>query len=209
MEQKNGVIVVDIQGDFTEWKHGSLAVPDTGERYVRQAERETIRLKDMGFLVFGSQDWHPPEHMSFAGNHAGKKPMDVITVDGRTQTLWPEHCVQGTENARVLIENNLFLAIVRKGQDPLFDSYSAFRDDGGRETEMENALIAHNVGPLVVFGLATDYCVKATALDALLRGHQVIIVETLCRGIGFASSIAAFETMKEKGARMADRIEDI
>jgi nicotinamidase/pyrazinamidase len=210
MERKNGLIVVDIQGDFTEWKHGSLAVPGTGEEYVRRAEHETIRLRDMGFLPFGSQDWHPSNHTSFAANHSGKNPMDVITtVDGRTQVLWPAHCVQGTENARVLIDNRLFLAIVRKGQDHRFDSYSAFRDDGGRETEMENVLIANDVGPLVIFGLATDYCVKATAFDALLRGHEVIIVKTLCRGIESASSVAAFETLKEKGARMVDKIEDI
>jgi nicotinamidase/pyrazinamidase len=109
------------------------------------------------------------DHMSFAANHAGKNPMNVIlTVDGRTQVLWPAHCVQDTESARVLIDNNLFLAIVRKGQDPRFDSYSAFRDDGGEETEMENVLVANDVGPLVIFGLATDCCVKATALDARL-----------------------------------------
>jgi nicotinamidase/pyrazinamidase len=209
MERKNGAIVVDIQGDFTQWKHGSLAVPGTGKGYVKRAERDAIRLKDMGFVVFGSQDWHPPDHMSFAVNHVGRRPMDTITVNGRTQVLWPEHCVQGTENARVLIDNKLLLAIVRKGQDPRFDSYSAFRDDGGGETEMENVLIANHVGPLVIFGLATDYCVRATALDALLYGHEVVIVKTLCRGIEPASSVAAFERLEERGARIVDKIEDI
>ena len=88
MGSRQAVLVVDIQGDFTEWKHGSLAVPGTGEDYVKRVAEATVRLRDAGFVVFGSQDWHPPDHMSFAVNHPGKKPMDVVTVDGRTQVLW-------------------------------------------------------------------------------------------------------------------------
>ncbi len=90
--------------------------------------------------IFGTQDWHPADHISFASNHPGKKPFDSLVVDGRTQVLWPLHCVQGTENARVLIDNNLFLAMVRKAQNPAFDSYSAFQDDGGAKTELDTIL---------------------------------------------------------------------
>lgn len=209
MKRESAILVVDIQGDFTEWKHGSLAVPDTGEDYVSQVEHAVLRLKEAGFRIFASQDWHPPDHMSFAVNHEGKKPMDRILIDGRTQVLWPAHCVQGTENARVLIDNSLFLAIVRKGQDPKFDSYSVFQDDGGRKTELEGILAAHNIGRLIVFGLTTDYCVRATALDALPLRHEVVVVQLLCRGIQPDSSAEAIRTMKEHGARIIKNIEDI
>jgi len=200
MKQKWGVIVTDIQGDFTEWKNGSLAVPGTGEAFVRAAENGVRRLKDAGFLIFGCQDWHPSNHVSFAVNHPGRRPLDVISIDGRTQMLWPPHCVQGTENARVLIDNNLFLAIVRKGQDPAFDSYSAFKDDAGVKTEMDAVLKENGVSHVVIFGLATDYCVRATALDALIAGYGVVIVEEYCRGIAPETTAASLQKAAQNGA---------
>jgi nicotinamidase/pyrazinamidase len=196
---KIGVIVVDVQGDFTLWKSGSLAVPGSDEAYVKKVEEVTRCLKRAGFLIFGSQDWHPMEHISFYTNHPGKKPFETIQIDNRTQVLWPPHCVQGTENARVLPDNNLFLAIVKKGQDPRFDSYSAFQDDGGRKTEMDRILKRNEIGVVVVYGIATDYCVKATALDALANGYKVIVIEDLCMGVAPDTSAKALEEMKEKG----------
>lgn len=85
MKDKRGVIVTDVQGDFTELKNGSLAVPGTDEEYVREVEEATRRLKEAGLVVFGTQDWHPADHISFASNHPGKKPFDSIVVNGRTQ----------------------------------------------------------------------------------------------------------------------------
>ena len=196
---KIGVIVVDVQGDFTLWKNGSLAVPGSDEAYVKKVEEVTGCLKRAGFLIFGSQDWHPAEHISFYTNHPGKKPFETIQIDDRTQVLWPPHCVQGTENARVLPDNSLFLAIVKKGQDPRFDSYSAFQDDGGRKTEMDSILKSNQIGTVVVYGIATDYCVRATALDALANGYKVILIEDLCRGVAPDTSAKALEEMKEKG----------
>jgi nicotinamidase/pyrazinamidase len=204
---KIGVIVVDVQGDFTLWKSGSLAVPGSDEAYVKKVEEVTRCLKRAGFLIFGSQDWHPMEHISFYTNHPGKKPFETIQIDNRTQVLWPPHCVQGTENARVLPDNNLFLAIVKKGQDPRFDSYSAFQDDGGRKTEMDRILKRNEIGVVVVYGIATDYCVKATALDALANGYKVIVIEDLCMGVAPDTSAKALEEMKEKGVTVMKELD--
>lgn len=209
MKDRLGVIVTDIQGDFTEWRAGSLAVPNSGEDFVMGAERAARRLKEAGAMIFGTQDWHPANHVSFAVNHPGRNPYDVITINGRTQVLWPPHCVQGTENARVLVDNNLFLAIVRKGQDPEFESYSAFQDDSGEKTEMESILRRNSIGGLLIYGIATDYCVRATALDAISAGFQVTVVKEFCRGITSVSTADAFTQMKEYGARLIETLDEI
>ena len=196
---KTGVIVVDVQGDFTTWKKGSLAVPGTDEAFVKSVEDATRALAKQGCLIFGTQDWHPANHVSFYTNHPGKKPLETIKINGRTQVLWPPHCVQGTENARVLVDNNLFLAIVKKGKDPRYDSYSGFQDDGGAKTEMDEILKRNGITKVIVYGIATDYCVKATAIDAANAGYKVMVVEFLCRGVAPNTSKAAIEEMKNKG----------
>ena len=145
---KWGVVVVDVQGDFTEWKRGALAVPGSGRDYVGSRGEGDAPLGEAGLLIVGSQDWHPPDHLSFVTTHPGKRPFETIVIDGRTQVLWPPHCVQGTENARIVIDNGLFDAIVRKAQDRAFDSYSAFQDDGGRKTGLDDILKANAVGRL-------------------------------------------------------------
>ncbi len=208
MKNRWGVCVIDIQGDFTEWKNGSLAVPDSGESFVMKAEDATRQLKEAGFIVFGTQDWHPADHVSFAVNHPGTKPFDVITISGRIQALWPPHCVQGTENARVLIDNNLFLAIARKGQGAAFESYSGFQDEGGLKTEMDSILRRNGIEGLVIYGIATEYCVKATALDAVEAGFQVLAVKDLCRGITPDGSARAFEEMELKGVELVETVEE-
>lgn len=209
MKGRWGVIVVDMQGDFTEWKRGSLAVGASGEDYVRNVERSTRLLKEAGLPIFGSQDWHPPDHVSFAASHAGKKPFDTIEIDGRTQVLWPSHCVQGTENARILIDNNLFLAVVKKAQRPELESYSAFQDEGGVKTEMDAILKINGVSSLVIYGIATDYCVRATALDGRAAGYGVTVVEDLCRGVSPDTTAAALAEMREKGVRVTPSLEGI
>ena len=200
MKSTIGVIVGDIQGDFTEWKEGSLAVPNTGSDYVKEAEEVTKRLHDAGLPIFGVQDWHPSDHISFYTNHPGTKPLDTIEIDGRTQVLWPPHCVQGTENARILIDNKLFQAIVQKGKDKQYDSYSAFQDDGGHKTEMEAILRQNGIETVVLYGIATDYCVRATVLDAIRTGFQVTVIEELCRGVAPDTSKEALVEMKGAGA---------
>ena len=196
---KTGVIVVDVQGDFTKLKNGSLACMGTDKAYVEQVEAATRALSQKGYLIFATQDWHPADHMSFASNHPGKKPFEAIKIDGRTQVLWPDHCVQGTENARVLVDNNLFMAVVKKGKDTNYDSYSGFQDDGGAKTEMNSILKRNGIQKVFVYGIATDYCVKATAVDAVDAGYEVTVKEGLCRGVAPDTSAKALQEMKDKG----------
>ena len=199
---KIGAIVVDMQGDFTKMKNGSLAVAGTDEAFVKKVEDATKRLASHGFVIFGTQDWHPAEHVSFFINHEGKKPFELIEVNGKPQVLWPPHCVQGTENARILVDNNLFMAVVKKGKDPRYDSYSGFQDDGGAKTEMDKILKRNGIQKVVVYGIATDYCVKATAIDAKNAGFKVIVVEDLCKGVAPDTTKKAYKEMEAAGIKV-------
>ncbi len=199
MTARYGAIVTDVQGCFTVWKNGSLAVPGSDRAYVKSVEDATKRLKKEDFLIVATQDWHPPEHVSFASNHPGKNPFDTIEIGGRTQVLWPVHCVQGTEDAKLLIDESLVDAVVRKAQNPQFDSYSAVRDDSGAKTELEPILHEGGVASVVIYGIATDYCVKATAIDLAQAGLKVVVVEALCRGVTPETSAQALELMRAKG----------
>ena len=207
--KKAGVIVVDMQGDFTTWKNGSLAVAGTDQAFVKKVVHATKEMAGKGLLVFGCQDWHPADHVSFYTNHSGKKPFEAIKLNGRTQVLWPPHCVQGTQNARVLVDNNLFLAIVKKGKNPRYDSYSGFQDDGGDKTEMDQILKRNGIQKVIVYGLATDYCVKATALDAANAGYKVVVVEGLCKGVAPETTEAALEEMKKKGITIVKELDQV
>jgi nicotinamidase/pyrazinamidase len=207
--EKAGVIVVDVQGDFTVWKQGSLAVPGTDQAFVTKVENATKELARKGILVFATQDWHPSDHVSFHTNHSGKEPFQTIEIDGRTQILWPPHCVQGTRNARVLVDNDLFLAIVKKGKNPKYDSYSGFQDDGGAKTEMDRIIKRNGIKKVIVYGIATDYCVKATAVDAADAGYEVVVVEGLCKGVAPDTTKAALQEMKEKGIRIVEELEEV
>jgi nicotinamidase/pyrazinamidase len=198
-QQTTGVIVVDMQGDFTTYKNGSLAVAGTDKAFVDKVQKTTEELSAKGYTIFGTQDWHPENHVSFFSNHAGKKPFEAIQIGDRAQVLWPPHCVQGTENARVLTDNNLFLAIVKKGKDKRYDSYSGFQDDGGAKTEMNQILHKNGIKELIVYGLATDYCVKATAIDAVDAGYKVTVIEGLSKGVAPETTAQALEDMKAKG----------
>src|SRR5512139_2723778 len=182
-----GVNVVDIQGDFTRLKNGSLAVDGTDEAYIKAVEENTKRLKEAGFPIYATQDWHPANHVSFFTNHPGKKAFDVIQLHQKDQVLWPPHCVQNTPGAEILLDNQLFKAVVRKGMDPQYDSYSGFQDDGGKKTEIDKILKKDNIKRIILFGIATDYCVRATSLDAVAAGYQVI-VKNLCRGVATDTS---------------------
>jgi nicotinamidase/pyrazinamidase len=164
-------------------------------------------LSEKGYPIFGTQDWHPANHVSFFSNHEGKKAFEAIQIEDRTQVLWPPHCVQGTENARVLIDNNLFLAIVKKGQDSRYDSYSGFQDDGGAKTEMNRILHKNGIKEVIVYGIATDYCVKATAIDAVNAGYQVTVIEGLSKGVAPETTAKALEEMKTKGIAIKEELD--
>jgi len=202
-----GVIVVDVQGDFTKFKNGSLAVEGTDETYIKAVDRYTKNLKTVGFPIFATQDWHPPNHVSFYTNHKGKRAFDLTKLHGKDQVLWPSHCVQKTPGAEILLDKRLFTAIVKKGMDAQFDSYSGFQDDGGQKTDMDKILKENKIKKLVVYGIATDYCVKATALDGAAAGYKVILIKNLSRGVAPDTSRKAIEEMKAKGVTILDNVD--
>ena len=200
---KTAVIVVDVQGDFTTAKKGSLAVPGSDDAYLAKVAKATQELKAAGLPIYATQDWHPKDHMSFASNQKGKKPFQTMKLaDGRVQVLWPNHCVQNTDGSKILLDKSLFTAVVQKGKDPKYDSYSGFKDDGGAKTGMDAILKKTGVKTVVVYGIATDYCVKATAMDALAAGYKVIVVQDLCRGVAPKTSDAAWAEMKKAGIKL-------
>jgi nicotinamidase/pyrazinamidase len=173
------LILVDIQNDFLPG--GSLAVP-AGDEVIPVANRLIRQFE----LVFATQDWHPAEHLSFASQHPGSRVGDVIQLDGRDQVLWPDHCVQGTPGAELAatLAADHIDQIVRKGVDRTIDSYSGFFDNGQRrDTGLDSLLRSRQVTEVHLLGLATDYCVKFTALDARRLGYTIHLVTAGCRGI--------------------------
>ncbi len=198
---KPAVLVVDIQGDFTIARKGSLAVPQSDESYLERISAATRRFKNAGYLVLATQDWHPADHMSFASNQHGKQDFETIELaDGRQQTLWPSHCVQGSKGAEILLDKSLIDEVVPKGADQRFDSYSGFRDDGGAKTGLHQILEANGIKSVIVYGIATDYCVKATVMDAIGLGYKVYLIADLCLGVNEETSREASKQMSEKGA---------
>ena len=205
---KVAVIVVDVQGDFTTAHKGALAVNGTDQAFLDQVAQATKELKEAGLPVYATQDWHPTNHMSFASNHEGQKPFTLFKLaDGRTQMLWPNHCVQNTKGAELLLDGATFTKVVQKGKDSNYDSYSGFQDDGGAKTEMEQVLKSAGVETVVVYGIATDYCVKATAIDARNAGFKVVVVKDLCRGVAPDTSKAAWTDMQGKGCQLWDSVD--
>ena len=200
------VLATDVQGDFTELRSGSLAVPGTDALYLDAVKDAVQSLLQEGFPVYATQDWHPANHVSFYTNHPGMKPFDVLDLSGRSQIMWPPHCVQETPGAEILIPETWIKKIVRKGMDPDYDSYSGFADDGGRETELDEVLRKEHIRELIVFGLTTDYCVKFTVMDALNLGYAVEVRLDLCRGVTPDTTEAAIREMKENGAVVLDGV---
>jgi nicotinamidase/pyrazinamidase len=197
----DALVLVDIQNDFCPG--GALAVAE-GDQVVPVANRLARRFD----LVVATQDWHPPEHESFAVNHPGRQPGEVIELGGLEQVLWPAHCVQGTAGAelRADLDRDAIDRVFTKGTDPEIDSYSGFFDNGHRKaTGLADYLRQRGVDRVVVMGLATDYCVKYTALDAAAEGFAVTLVEDGCRGVELSpgDSAAAIEAMRAAGVDIA------
>ena len=197
--ENTGVIVVDVQADFTELKSGSLAVPGSDAQYIHAVQRSTQRFLQQGLRIYFTQDWHPADHVSFYTNNPGTEPLQVKEISGRPQVMWPPHCVQDTTGAMILITAGGPTQTVRKGMDPKFDSYSGFTDDGGHKTGLDNLLQKDGIKKVLVYGLATDYCVKATALDAIAAGYGVDLIFDLCRGVSPETTASALEEMAAKG----------
>lgn len=194
-----GVIVVDIQGDFTTYKSGSLAVAGTDKAFIDKVLEATKSLSVKGYPIFATQDWHPADHVSFFSNHENKKPFEAIKIGDHTQVLWPPHCVQKTTGAELLLEPKLAEVVVKKGKDKRYDSYSGFQDDGGAITEMNDELKKKGIKEVIVYGIATDYCVRATAIDALEAGYKVTVIEGLSKGVAPDTTTKALTEMESKG----------
>jgi nicotinamidase/pyrazinamidase len=173
------LIIVDLQNDFLPG--GALPVPH-GDEVIPLANR-----LQRGFdVVLATQDWHPPNHGSFAANHAGKKPGDRIMLDGIEQILWPVHCVQNTHGAEFAssFDTSRVAHVFHKGIDPRIDSYSTFFDNAHRRsTGLAEYLKERSIEDIYLLGLALDYCVKYSALDARQLGLSTHVIMDGCRGI--------------------------
>ncbi len=183
----DALLVVDVQNDFV--RGGALAVSD-GEAIVPLANR----LIGAFAQVVVTQDWHPAGHSSFASSHPGANPFDVVATPYGPQVLWPDHCVQGTRGAALvagLAVDSAFL-VLRKGIHAAVDSYSAFLEADRKTTTGLGALLgARGVDRVFVCGLATDFCVAFTALDARTAGFETYVVDDACRAIDADGSLAA------------------
>lgn len=193
------LLLIDIQNGFCPG--GNLPVAD-GDKVVPVANA----LMNSGHydLIVASQDWHPANHGSFASQHPGKKPFDMGELNGQPQVLWPNHCVQGTADAEFHpgLDLSAIAHVQRKGENPAVDSYSAFRDnDRAALTGLAGYLKDKGVTELDLMGLATDYCVKFSALDAvdMLPGVTIRFIEDGSRGIDPQGVEAAIEEMKSAG----------
>ena len=198
IDDASALLVIDAQNCFLPG--GSLAVKD-GEQVI-----PVINRIAKGFAnVVMTQDWHTPGHISFASVHAGKKPFDTVDLAYGKQVLWPDHCVQGTDGAALSKDLSVPQAalVIRKGFHKDVDSYSAFTEaDGKTTTGLAAYLKARQIERLFVAGLATDFCVAWTALDARKAGFETYVVEDACRGIDTQGSLAkAWADMDQTGVK--------
>ncbi|MDA0961516.1 MAG: bifunctional nicotinamidase/pyrazinamidase [Proteobacteria bacterium] len=193
------LIVIDVQNDFCPG--GALAVPE-GDAIVAGINALMAAFP----AVILTQDWHPAGHSSFASSHAGKAPYDMTDMPYGPQVLWPDHCVQGTEGAAFHphLDTTRADLILRKGMNPAIDSYSAFfENDRTTPTGLEGYLRTRGITDLTLTGLATDFCVNYSALDAARLGFAVTIREDLCRAIDLNGSLsAARAAMRDAGVSL-------
>ena len=195
------LIIVDMQNDFLPG--GALAVAG-GDQILGLINR----LQGDFDLVVATQDWHPRGHGSFASSHAGRSPGEVIELEGLEQVLWPDHAVQGTEGAAfsTVLDQSKIARVFQKGSNPQVDSYSGFFDNGQRgDTGLNDYLRSEGVTDVYVVGLALDYCVKFTALDAQRLGFNTTLISDASRAVNLAPTDGAdaIATMADAGIRIA------
>ena len=182
----HALIVIDVQNDFCPG--GALAVAQ-GDAIIPQINA----LMGQFQTVVLTQDWHPADHSSFAANHAGAAPFSNVRMPYGPQTLWPSHCVQGTKGAEFhpALRSDLAQMVLRKGFRAAIDSYSAlFENDNTTPTGLDGYLRARGITGLTLVGLATDYCVAFSALDAVAQGFDVTVLQDACRAIDLDGSLA-------------------
>lgn len=204
---RRALIVVDVQPDFLPG--GSLAVGD-GDVILPGV---AALMREGGFGVkVATQDWHPPNHASFASNHDGADPFQTIELHGHDQVLWPDHCVQGTDGARLHpdLPWDRVDAVIRKGTDPVVDSYSGFRNNWGPDGErpatgLAGYLRERGIDSVILCGLARDYCVGWTAEDAAEAGFDTTVVWDLTRSVDPSGDEELRESLENEGVRIASR----
>ncbi|MGS4918883.1 bifunctional nicotinamidase/pyrazinamidase [Mameliella alba] len=196
----HALIVIDVQNDFCPG--GALAV-ERGDEIVQPIN---ALMAEFDAVVL-TQDWHPAGHSSFASTHAGKAPFDMVEMPYGPQVLWPDHCIQGSPGANFHTELEVDRAelVIRKGFRPAIDSYSAFfENDHTTPTGLEGYLRTRGIDRLTMVGLATDFCVNFSAVDAAKLGFAVTVRQDLCRAIDLDGSLqAALDGMKEAGVTLA------
>jgi nicotinamidase/pyrazinamidase len=193
------LILVDLQYDFCPG--GALAVAN-GDETIAVANRVMPHFT----TIVATQDWHPPDHRSFAVNNPGTKEGDLIDLGGLRQVMWPAHCVQGTRGAELHagLDRARINEIVQKGTDPSIDSYSGFFDNGHQKATGLHAWLSERwIRQVYVMGLATDFCVKFTALDAKQLGFDVFLIEDGCRGVNLKPDDSERAIAEMRGAGIA------
>lgn len=205
-QAKTALIVIDLQYDFlpadTSKDDGALAVPGGNDAIA--PIHDLIRMFDNIVLT---QDWHPASHKSFASAHEGKAPFETTEMPYGEQVLWPDHCLQGSFGAKIALSDHLMAKaqmIIRKGTNPEIDSYSAFlENDKTTTTGLAGYLRDRGIEHVVMCGLATDFCVAFSALDAIALGFKVTLIEDACRGIDPAGVASQKDAMKAAGVILA------
>ena len=194
------LILVDLQNDFVEG--GALAVPD-GRAVVGIANRIMVQFD----LVIATQDWHPADHKSFASQHPGISVGQQFVLNGQPQTAWPDHCIQGSFGAELVsnLDAGRISKIIRKGMDRSIDSYSGFFDNGHQKsTGLSEFLRSKEIDQVAIMGLATDYCVRFTALDAIKEGFDATLILDGCRGVELqqGDTAEAIEELRQAGVEI-------
>jgi nicotinamidase/pyrazinamidase len=199
---RDALLVIDVQPDFMPG--GPLAVEE-GEQIVEPIAQLIPRFN----TVVATQDWHPRNHRSFASSHPGKKPHDEIPVHGAQQTLWPDHCIQGTAGAALhrALPLDALSMILRKGANPSIDSYSAFRENYGPDakrapTGLAGFLRERGIWRVFVVGLARDFCVRWTAEDSVAAGFKTVVIEDLTRSVFPARASETSQVFERSGVRV-------
>lgn len=194
----NALLIIDIQNDFLPG--GALAVPK-GEEIIAEINTHMRWFP----LVVATQDWHPKNHLSFASMHCGRHPLEQIELNGISQVLWPDHCVQGSHGAQLsdALNQGPVEAVFRKGLEPSIDSYSGFYDNGHiRSTGLAPYLKGKGVTELTIVGLAGDYCVNFTAKDALQEGFGTYLILSGIRSVSDSDFATSLASLKNAGAKV-------
>ena len=200
------VLCIDIQNDFCP--AGALAVT-SGDEIIPVVNQMMQNYRAAGDFVILTQDWHPADHKSFASQHEGHNPFEMVDMPYGAQTLWPDHCVQGSNGAEFHkdLATDLAQMIIRKGYNRDIDSYSAFfENDQKTPTGLHGFLQNHDIKKLEMVGLATDFCVAFSALDAARLGYQVSVKLDACRAIDLEGSLdAQLNAMRQAGIALISR----